>query len=145
MTRYIYGEDPASQNDFFGIVIHEMPSPTQETPKPVPILRDLYQLNHTSFDKIIEFHTSVLFPKCPPSLMVFDYTNERTFTDLMEDRYFGEDSRKIKPKIFLSFVFLELLHMYQLLLLQELANQGHHKHFHLYCLCLEQSPCMLQI
>ena len=24
MKRYIYGEDPASQNDFFGIVIHEI-------------------------------------------------------------------------------------------------------------------------
>jgi len=26
LPRYIYGKDPASQNDFFGIVIHEMPS-----------------------------------------------------------------------------------------------------------------------
>ncbi len=87
MSRYIYGEDPASQNDFFGIVIHEMPSSTQEDPKPLPLLRDVYALNHTSFDKIIEFHTRVLFPKFPPALMVFDYTNERTFTDLMENRF----------------------------------------------------------
>ncbi len=77
------GEDPASANDFFGIIIHEMPSPTRDNPKPLPLLRDIYQLNHTSFDKIIEFHTRVLFPKYPPSLMVFDYTNERTFTDMM--------------------------------------------------------------
>jgi len=120
-----------------------MPSPTKEIPKPVPLLRDVYALNHTSFDKIIEFHTRVLFPKFPPSLMVFDYTNERTFTDMII-RYFGEDSRKIKPKIYLFFVFLELPHMYQSLLPPVLANQVHHKHFHLYCLCLEQSPCMLQ-
>lgn len=72
-----------------------------------------------------------------------DYTNERTFTDMMV-RDWRRQSRKIKPKIFLFFVFLELPHMYQLLLLQELANQVHHKHFHLYRLCLEQSPCMLQ-
>jgi hypothetical protein len=26
LKRYIYREDPESQNDFFGIVIHEMPS-----------------------------------------------------------------------------------------------------------------------
>ncbi|MDH3312206.1 MAG: hypothetical protein OEM28_03545 [Nitrosopumilus sp.] len=83
MTRYIWGEDPASQDDFFGIVIHEMPSPTREIPKPVPRLRDLYKLNHTSFDKIIEFHTDVLFKKWPSFYMVFDYTNERTFTDMM--------------------------------------------------------------
>jgi len=87
LKRYIYGEDPASQNDFFGIVIHELPSPTKEIPKPVPFLRDVYALNHTSFDKIIEFHTRVLFPKFPPSLMVFNHTNERTFTDLMEKRF----------------------------------------------------------
>ena len=87
MPRYIYGEDPASQDDFFGIAIHEMPSPTRETPKPVPKLRDLYKLNHTSFDKIIEFHTKELFRKFPPSLIVIDYTNERTFTDIMENRF----------------------------------------------------------
>jgi len=87
LTRYIYGEDPASQNDFFGIVIHDQPSPTRENPKPVPILRDVYKLNHTSFDKIIEFHTKVLFKKFPPNLMVIDYTNERTYTDIMENRF----------------------------------------------------------
>jgi hypothetical protein len=64
-----------------------MPSPTRNIPKPVPLLRDVYALNHTSFDKIIEFHTNVLFPKFPPTLMVFDYTNERTFTDIMEARF----------------------------------------------------------
>jgi len=87
LPRYICGEDPASQDDFCGIVIHEIPSPTREIPKPVPKLRDLYKLNHTSFDKIIEFHTKELFQKFPPSLIVIDYTNERTFTDIMEARF----------------------------------------------------------
>ncbi|MDH3765499.1 MAG: hypothetical protein OER82_06785 [Nitrosopumilus sp.] len=94
MPRYIYGEDPASQNDFFGIVIHEMSSPTRETPKPVPLLRDVYALNHTSFDKIIEFHTQVLFKKFSPSLMVFDYINERTFADLMIEDFGGDRVEK---------------------------------------------------
>jgi hypothetical protein len=71
-----------------------MPTPTRQMPKPVPLLRDIYKLNHTSFDKIIEFHTKVLFRKYPPTLMVFDYTNERTFTDIMENR-FGK-SRVVK-------------------------------------------------
>jgi hypothetical protein len=30
LKRYIYGEDPASQNDFFGIVISEIPSPVND-------------------------------------------------------------------------------------------------------------------
>lgn len=87
MPRYIYGEDPASQNDFFGIIIHEIPNATPENPKPLPLLRDIYKLNHTSFDKIIEFHNEYLFKKFPPSYMVIDYTNERTFTDLMESKF----------------------------------------------------------
>jgi len=87
LPHYIWGEDPSSQHDFHGIVIHEIPSPTRDIPKSVPFLRDLYALNHTLFDKIIEFHTRILFPKFPPSLRVFDYTNERTFTDLMEARF----------------------------------------------------------
>ena len=65
----------------------EMPSATKEIPKPVPLLRDIYALNNTSFDKILDFHTEVLFKKFPPYYMVFDYTNERAFTDLMEARF----------------------------------------------------------
>ena len=95
MPRYIYGEDPASQNDFFGIVIHEVINPTPENPKPLPLLRDIYKLNHTSFDKIIEFHNEYLFKKFPPSHMVIDYTNERTFTDLLESKFGKARTEKI--------------------------------------------------
>lgn len=90
MPRYIYGEDPASQNDFFGIVIHELPEIEMDNQTPLPLLRDIYALNNTSFDKILDFHTDVLFKKYPPFYMVFDYTNERTFTDMMI-RDFGVD------------------------------------------------------
>ena len=90
MVRYIYGEDPASQNDFFGIVIHELPEADLDNQNPLPRLKDIYKLNNTSFDRILEFHTDVLFKKFPPYYMVFDYTNERTFTDMMI-RDYGED------------------------------------------------------
>ena len=84
------GEDPASQNDYFGIVIHELPEITKENPNPLPLLRDIHKINHTSFDEILEFHTNVLFPKYPPFYMSIDYTNERTYTDMMI-RDYGED------------------------------------------------------
>ena len=87
MTRYVYGEDPASQNDYFGIIIHELQTPTRDNPNPLPRLKDIYKLNNTSFDKIIEFHTNELFRKYPPSYIAIDYTNERTFTDIMEKRF----------------------------------------------------------
>jgi len=90
MPRYIYGEDPASQNDYHGIVIHELPTPQIDDQTPLPLLKDIYALNNTSFDKILDFHTDVLFKKYPPFYMVFDYTNERTFTDMMI-RDFGQD------------------------------------------------------
>ena len=57
---------------------------------PLPLLKDIYALNNTSFDKILDFHTDVLFKKYPPYYMVFDYTNERTFIDMMI-RDFGID------------------------------------------------------
>ncbi|MDH3313156.1 MAG: hypothetical protein OEM28_08420 [Nitrosopumilus sp.] len=60
---------------------------------PIPLLRDIYAIRNTSFDKILQFHTDVLFKKWPPFYMVFDYTNERTFTDMMI-RDFGEDRVK---------------------------------------------------
>ena len=87
MHRYIYGEDPNSQNDFFGIVIHELPEVEIDNQTPLPLLRDIYALNHTSFDKILDFHNEILFKKYLPYYMVFDYTNERTFTDIMESRF----------------------------------------------------------
>ena len=87
MPRYIYGEDPESQNDFHGIVIHEMPTPQMDDQTPLPLLKDIYVLNNTSFDKILDFYTDVLFKKYLPFYMVFDYTNERTFTDIMENRF----------------------------------------------------------
>lgn len=90
MKRYIYGEDPASQNDFHGITIHELPEIEIDNQTPLPLLRDIYAIRHTSFDKILDFHTDVLFKKFPPFYMVFDYTNERTFTDMMI-RDFGVD------------------------------------------------------
>jgi hypothetical protein len=95
LPRYIYGEDPASQNDYHGIVIHELPTPQMDDQTPLPLLKDIYALNNTSFDKILDFHTDVLFKKFPPFYMVFDYTNERTFTDMMI-RDFGEIEYKNK-------------------------------------------------
>ncbi len=65
MHRYIYGEDPASQADFHGIVIHELPEIELDNQTPLPLLRDIYALNNTSFDKILDFHTDVLFKKFP--------------------------------------------------------------------------------
>jgi len=89
LRRFIYGEDPASQNDFHRITIHELPEITMDDETPMPLLLDIYAIRNTSFDKILDFHTDVLFKKWTPFYMVFDYTNERIFTNMMI-RNFGE-------------------------------------------------------
>ncbi|MDH3657834.1 MAG: hypothetical protein OEM77_06830 [Nitrosopumilus sp.] len=53
MKRYIYREDPASQNDFYVITIHELPEMTMDDQTLMPLLRDIYAIRNTSFDKIL--------------------------------------------------------------------------------------------
>jgi len=50
LHRYIYGEDPASQNDFHGITIHELPEITMDDETSMPLPRDIYLIRNTSFD-----------------------------------------------------------------------------------------------
>ena len=57
MTGYIYGLDPASKNDFFGIVVHEL--------KDMPKLRAINQLNHTSFDRLYSYLVDSMFERYP--------------------------------------------------------------------------------
>ena len=94
--RYIYGLDPASQNDFFGIVMHEL---SDDLPK----LKDIKKLRHLPFDKMLEI-LEELFSKYNPHHIVIDYTNEKTFTDILIRRYgkrrvdavnFGVSSKKM--------------------------------------------------
>jgi hypothetical protein len=90
LHRFIFGEDPASANDFHGIVIHELPEIELDNQTPLPLLRDIYAIRNTLFDQILDFHTDVLFKKYSLFYMVFGYTNERTFPDMMI-RDFGQD------------------------------------------------------
>jgi len=71
LHQYIYGEDPASQNDFHGIVINELPEPELDNQTPLPLLRDIYALNNTSFDKILDFHTCII-----EEMSIFSQTEE---------------------------------------------------------------------
>jgi len=87
VQKYVYGLDPASKNDYFGIVCHSVgefkPPPT----KYLPELRTLRAFTHIPFDQALEILQHELFPKYPPYLMVIDYTNEKTFTDMLTKSY----------------------------------------------------------
>jgi len=90
LKRYIYGLDPASQDDFFGIIVHELPDIVVNNVQPLPILRHISKPRHKPFDVMLEYITRNLFQKMPPYYVVIDYTNERTFTDMLV-RDYGEE------------------------------------------------------
>ena len=55
-------KEPDSQNDFHGIPIPEFPEITTKT-TPIPLLRHIYAIRNTIFDKILESYSliSILF------------------------------------------------------------------------------------
>ena len=93
--RYIYGLDPASQNDHFGIIVHRLPEKRMQ--EELPQLQTLRKLRQMPFDEMLEFLYSELFPRYPPYYIVIDYTNERTFTDILIRKY---SKRRVKALIF---------------------------------------------
>ncbi|AFU58299.1 hypothetical protein Ngar_c13610 [Candidatus Nitrososphaera gargensis Ga9.2] len=92
MARYIYGLDPASKNDWFGIVVHELMMAAHERP---PRLRAINQMTHTSFDKIYGYLVEDMFKRYPPYYIVIDYSNEKTFSDLLVRLYGKEKVERI--------------------------------------------------
>lgn len=96
MPLYIYGLDPASKNDFFGIVVHKIPD-VKEDEKPIPKLQTLRKLQGLSYDEILDLLQRDLFNRYPPRYIVVDYTNEKTFSDILLKRY---GKRRIETFLF---------------------------------------------
>lgn len=86
---YMYGLDPASKNDYFGCVIHALPA-YQEGVRWLPHIVDLFNIRNLPFDTMLEKLTKDYFAKYPPYFVGIDYTNEKTFTDLLVKDY-GEE------------------------------------------------------
>lgn len=87
-SGYVYGLDNASKFDYFGIIVHELP--TDYTKDTTPDLVTLRKLSRIPYDEMFEILTDELFPKYPPIQIVADYSNEKTFTDFLE-RDFGKN------------------------------------------------------
>lgn len=116
MEGFVYGLDPASKNDYFGITIHQLPKfvapgfcyyceiqtmqpdgKCGDCGKPWPWNTNLPRLKTVwdatgmnSFLDALDKLEQDLFPKYPPTLIVADYTNEKTFTDLLRKDYGDE-------------------------------------------------------
>ena len=85
MSRFIHGLDPASKDDAFGIVTHELPAGST-----MPRLRMINKLTGTTFDAMYKYLVQDLFQRFPPYYIVIDYTNEKTFSDLLV-RLYGKE------------------------------------------------------
>ena len=88
IERFVYGLDPASKNDYFGIVVHAVPAYDPRIPY-VPELRTVRNLTHIPFDRMFDVLRNDMFPRYPPAQIVTDYTNEKTFTEMLI-RDYGE-------------------------------------------------------
>jgi len=90
------GIDYASKNDYFAVVLHQLPEFVNGQPY-LPKLKTLRKYPHSSYSEMLEILERDLFRRFPPFYIVPDYTSEKTFTDILIDTY-GKDL--IEPIVF---------------------------------------------
>lgn len=84
--RNIYGIDMASKNDYFAVVVNQLPPYDPRIPY-VPRFKTVRQYTKTSYTDELEMLEQEMFARWPPYYIVPDYTNEKTFTDMLVKDY----------------------------------------------------------
>lgn len=100
--RNIYGIDLASKNDFFAVVLMQLPPYISEIHKEnpdsyLPRLRTLRHYTQTTYPKMMRMLRNELFKRFPPFYIVADYTSEKTFTDYLIEAYDKKNRKMIEP------------------------------------------------
>jgi len=91
------GADPAIFGDYFGICIHALPKQRPKDTPWLPFLIKLTKMHGTSYKTIWdELQSGTMAKYRHFKVFNFDYTNEKTLTDFMEDK-FGESRIKKTP------------------------------------------------
>jgi len=90
--KNIYGIDLASKNDFFAVVLMQLPPYNAELYKEnpdsyLPRLKTLRHYTRTTYPKMMRMLRNELFKRFPPFYIVADYTSEKTFTDYLIEAY----------------------------------------------------------
>ena len=98
--RNIYGIDLASKDDYFAVVLNQLPPYTSELYKDnpsayLPRLRTLRQYHRTDYPKMARMLNEEMFKRFPPFYIVIDYTAEKTFTDNLIEKYNDDKIEKI--------------------------------------------------
>ena len=94
--RNVYGLDYASKVDYFGVVLNQIPPFKPDEPN-VPRLKTLRNYSKLDYADMLELLEKELFRNYAPTYIVADYTNEKTFTDMLV-RDYGED--RVEPIVF---------------------------------------------
>lgn len=81
---YFYGDDPARDRDFHGIVINALPA--RKTDRWLPRLRDLYRFQNRNYLETLEFLAKDLFKKMPPTRYTVDASNNPAYAELLETK-----------------------------------------------------------
>ncbi|MCZ6582892.1 MAG: hypothetical protein O6761_06950 [Thaumarchaeota archaeon] len=102
--RNIYGIDLASKDDFFAVVLNQLPPYDGDIYKDdpssyLPRLRTLRQYHRTDYPKMLRMLRGELFSRFPPFYIVIDYTSEKTFTDFLVESYKDDRVEKINFNI----------------------------------------------
>ena len=79
---WFYGDDPARDKDFQGIVIEGLQS--RKSGRWLPRLRDIYRFQHKNYLETLEFLANNLFKKMPPALYTVDASNNPAYAELLE-------------------------------------------------------------
>ena len=79
---YFYGDDPARDRDYHGIVINALPA--RKSDKWLPRLRDLYRFQNRNYIETLEFLANNLFKKMPPAIYTVDASNNPAYAELLE-------------------------------------------------------------
>ena len=98
--RNIYGIDLASKDDFFAVIVNQLPPYDGDIYRDnpglyLPRLKTLRQYHRTDYPKMLSMLRNELFKRFPPFYMVIDYTSEKTFTDFLVDSYREDRVEKI--------------------------------------------------
>lgn len=79
---WFYGDDPARDRDFHGIVINGLPA--RKTDKWLPRLRDVFRFQNRNYIETLEFLAKDLFKKMPPTRYTVDASNNPAYAELLE-------------------------------------------------------------
>ena len=100
--RNIYGIDLASKDDYFAVVVHQLPPYETELYKDnmdsyLPRLKTLRQYTRTTYPKMMRMLKEELFKRFPPFYIVPDYTSEKTFTDYLIEEFEKKSRNMVEP------------------------------------------------